>query len=459
MNILKRLSLALALLILASAILLISDWNQRRDASDKTIRIAILKFASRPTLDDGVAGMIRGLGELGFQDGKNLEVKHYNAEGDLNTANAIARDITDGRFEMVLTASTPAMQVVANANKQGRAIHIFGIVTDPAGSGVGVGRKNPLDHPPHMAGIGTFQPVAEVFRLAKRIHPALKTVGVVWSPGEACSVACLEIGRNISRELGITLVEATVDSTVGVREATESLVSRGVQAIWIGGDNIVELAAPTLIAAATRSGIPVFTNNPDQAFQGALFSLGANYSEVGRRVGLLAGEVLKGKSPASIPVENVVPPQLVINKDVLKRLRTPWQFPEQVLVEVHTVIEGGHAANKSSDLSPLTRKQHIALIKYVESPASEEGERGIRKGFAASGLHEGKDYDLKIRSAQGDMMLLGTVMDAVVAEKPEKIPFVPVDKSDLIVNLKAAREFGVVVPPVVLKKVKKVLGQ
>lgn len=349
MNILKRLSLALALLVVASLILLLSDWNQRRDISSQTVRIAVLQFASRPTLDDGVAGMIQGLHEMGFQEGRNLAVKRYNAEGDLNTANAIARDMTDGRFLMVLTASTPAMQVVANANKQGRSVHVFGIVTDPAGSGVGIGRKNPLDHPPHMVGIGTFQPVAEVFRLAKRIHPSLKTVGVVWSPGEACSVACLEIGRAISRELDIKLLEATVDSTVGVREAAESLVSRGVQAIWIGGDNIVELAAPTLIAAATRSGIPVFTNNPDQAVQGALFSLGANYREVGRRTGLLAGEILKGKSPASVPIENVVPPRLVINKDVLKKLRESWQFPEPVMAEVDTVIgDDGAAKMKSS---------------------------------------------------------------------------------------------------------------
>ena len=121
-------------------------------------------------------------------------------------------------------------------------------------------------------------------------------------------------------------------------------MSAGVcEAIWIGGDNIVELAAPTLIAAATKSGIPVFTNNPDQAFQGALFSLGANYSEVGRRVGLMAGEILKGKAPASIPIENVVPPKLVINRDSLKKLRRPWQFPEQVMAEVHTIIEGGRA--------------------------------------------------------------------------------------------------------------------
>lgn len=346
MNVLKRLSLAMALLALASFILLFSDWNQRRGASGKTAQIAILQFASRPTLDDGVAGILQGLGDMGYLAGKNLDVKRFNAESDLSTANAIARDITDGRYQVVITASTPAMQAVANANKQGRAIHVFGVVTDPAGSGVGIGRKNPLDHPAHMVGIGTFQPVAEVFRLAKRIHPSLRTVGVVWNPGEACSVACLEIGRAISRDLGMTLVEATVDSSVGVREATESLISRGIQAIWIGGDNIVELAAPTLIASATRSGIPVFTNNPDQAIQGALFSLGANYREVGRRTGLLAGEILKGKSPASIPIENVVPPRLVINTVSLKKLREEWQISPQVMAEADTIIDGDGAVKK-----------------------------------------------------------------------------------------------------------------
>jgi len=352
---LRCLSLALALLVAASAILLLSDWSQRRPAGDKTIRVAVFQFASRPTLDEGVTGIVAGLEEKGFREGNNLSLSRHNAESDLSTANAMARDMTDGRYDLIITVSTPALQAVANANQQGRTPHVFGIVTDPAASGVGIGRKNPLDPPPYMAGIGTFQPVEAVFRLAKAVHPNLRRVGVVWNPGEACSVACLEIGRAVSRELGMELSEATVDSSVGVREATEALISRGVQAIWIGGDNIVELAAPTLIATARRSGVPVFTNNPDQALQGAFFSLGAHYGEVGRQTGLLAGEILRGRLPASVPIENVVPPRLYVNLGALKGLREPWEASPSLLAKADRVM--GEAPNARSHRDPLQRER------------------------------------------------------------------------------------------------------
>lgn len=437
----KRLFLAVALLVCASLVLLVSDWNQRKTPQE-TADIAVVQFSSRPTLDDGVSGVIQGLSEMGFRDGSTVAVKRYNAEGDMQTANAIAREICDGRYDMVITVSTPSLQTVAAANKQGKAVHVFGIVTDPAGAGVGISRTQPLDHPPHMAGIGTFQPVEEVFRLAREINPLLKKVGVVWCPAEACSAACLEKARRITGELGIRLLEATVDSTTGVREATESLLSRGVEAIWIGGDNIVELAAATLIGAATNRGIPVFTNNPDQIKDGALFSLGANYREVGRLIGRMAGEILKGAKPVSYRIENVIPQQLHLNKEVLKKLKQPWSFPASVLAKAEARAETDGAAPASSEQgagdqvstgekisdkqsrsaqAPLEKKRRITLVKFVESPSTEEGERGIRKGLAAAGLKEGRDFEIKARSAQGDMMLLNTVIEAVAADRPDLV--------------------------------------
>ena len=48
---------------------------------------------------------------------------------------------------------------------------------------------------------------------------------------------------------------------------------------------------------------------PSYAENGALFSLGADYHEIGRLSGLLAAKVLRGASPAGIPVENLLPEQ------------------------------------------------------------------------------------------------------------------------------------------------------
>ncbi len=135
-------------------------------------QVAIVQHASTPVLDEGVKGMIEGLAESGFSDGGRISLRTYNAQGDLATGNAIARQVTTGEFDLVLTSSTPSMQAVANANRAGRTRHVFGLVADPFSAGVGLDASRPLQHPPHMIGLGSFLPVDEAFALARRGLPA-----------------------------------------------------------------------------------------------------------------------------------------------------------------------------------------------------------------------------------------------------------------------------------------------
>src|SRR5262249_6317763 len=156
---------------------------------------------------------------------------------------------TDGKFDLVLTASTLSMQAVANANKAGKTIHVFGAVADPFSAGIGLNRDKPMDHPRHLVGIGSFIPVAGNFELARRMFPALETVGVAWTPAESNSRAFTIKARETCQALGIQLLETTVENSSGVGEAANSLVSRGAQALWIGGDVTVMVAADAVIRA------------------------------------------------------------------------------------------------------------------------------------------------------------------------------------------------------------------
>ena len=247
--------------------------------------------------------MLDGLREGGFVDGESIVIQRYNAENDMPTLNAIAKEVTNGQFDLVLTASTPALQAVANANKVGKTVHVFGIVADPFSAGVGISRDNPLDHPQHLVGFGIFVAVEDVFRLAKELFPDLQSVGEVWNPAEANSEACTIRARAIAQELGIELVEANAENSAGVREATSSLIARGVQALWVGCDSTVQVAVDSIIRLAREAHIPVFSTFPGNAEQGALFGLGANFHEVGKLSGKLAAKVLHGTDPATVAVE------------------------------------------------------------------------------------------------------------------------------------------------------------
>jgi ABC-type uncharacterized transport system substrate-binding protein len=432
---LKRLSLGIGLAALASAVLLVSDLDRRRPKARAVPRIALFQIASRPVLDDAARGVVEGLAARGFREGTTLEIRRYNAEGDLPTANAIAREVAGGRFDLAVTVSTPALQTLANANRDGKLLHVFCAVTDPFAAKVGLVAGNPLGHPRHLVGIGTFQPVRELFRLAKRMRPGLKKVGTAWCPAEAASEACVGLARDEAGKLGIELLEAQVDSSAGVAEAADSLAARGVEAIWLGGDNVVETAASSIVASARKARIPFLANAPTHAEIGALAGLGADYVEVGRRTGDLAGRLLGGLDPATVRVENVVPTRLALNLSALEGLRESWSIPDDVRAGAAAVlgepapaaVAAAPAAPKSAPpprpaptpFPPLGRRANVQVVHFAESTMVEDAMKGLRAELPRLGLVEGRDYALTERNAQGEMASLVAVLDAATATRPD----------------------------------------
>lgn len=324
----KKVGIAIFALLLASTILLLFDLDNRKNTKEKHVRIAVFKMASRVVLDDAEKGVLDALKEKGFIDGKNCNIKRFSAEGDMPTANMIANNIVSSKFDFVITISTPALQIMANANKSGKVTHVFCTVTDPYSSGVGITGKEAHQHPKHLVGIGTFQPVEEAFEIAKKMNPDLKKVGTVWCPSEVCSEACLKLARKKCKELGIELLEASVESPTQILESAMSLTARGVEALWLGGDNVVELGVDQLINAANKAQIPLFMNNPQIVYGNVLFGLGAQYYEVGHLAGEMASDLIRGKKTTDIKIENVAPQNLKINKDALKNINGKWDISQ-----------------------------------------------------------------------------------------------------------------------------------
>jgi putative ABC transport system substrate-binding protein len=342
---LKKLTLGLALIVAAVGVLLYSDLDSRHvqaHRKSRTVRVAVVQQISIPALDDGLAGALDALKSRGYLDGSRMALREYNAQGDISTANAIAKEVTSSNFDLILSLSTVSLQTIANANRFATPPrrHVFGLVSDPYSAGVGVSRENHSIHSPYMTGVGSLAPVQQAFELARRMQPALKRVGLVWDPSESNSVATTTVARKVCASMGIDLVEANVENSTSIGEATASLLSRKVQAIWVSPDLVASHGLGVIVSKARLAQIPVFTSIPSSGTSGALFDLGADYEALGRVVGNLAADVLDGKNPAGIPVENVVPVTLKINKLALKGLRDRWDIPGDVLDRANVVVDG-----------------------------------------------------------------------------------------------------------------------
>jgi ABC-type uncharacterized transport system substrate-binding protein len=421
---LKQLGFALLVICIAASVLLWSDRHSRRAPSDtaaKTealIPVALLQHSSNPILDETRQGVLDGLAGKGFQDGKNIAITTFNPEGDLPTGNLMAQKIAAGAYKVAVSISTVMLQALANANRDGRVDHVFGAVTSPVGAGVGIQSLDSLDKPPHLTGIGTPQPVADIFRVAKRLYPDLKKVGVVWNPAEVNSEICTRQAREVSAELGLTLLEAPVEQTKDVREAAESLVARGAEAFWTGGDATVNNAVDSLIGVAQAARVPVFSNIAGHARRGGLFDLGADYHEVGAEIGRIAGDVLAGADPRNLPVRDYIPRRIIANEKTRQSLRAPWRFDDELLAGAGEVIraDGSTDPRKGAASTPQTarggkpmpspeagRTYRLGLAYFAPEPGVDAVLSGLREGLKALGFEEGRNLEVRSMHAQGEI--------------------------------------------------------
>jgi ABC-type uncharacterized transport system substrate-binding protein len=423
---LLRLSVGLVLCLAASAILLLTDRPRARLELPRTTSVtrprsvALFQHISQATLEEGARGVLAGLAASGYRDGESIKIRRFNAEGDVSTSNTIARELVGGDYALIITLSTPSLQALAGANRDTKVPHVFGMVSDPVAAGVGIARDDPMKHPPYMVGLGTMQPVAEAFHMARRLNPNLMRVGVAWNSAEANSEACTKIARATCKELAIELLEANVENSPAVREAVASVINRGAEAIWVGGDITVLASLESVIGPCRTAGIPIFSNIPGSAAKGTLFDLGADYYQVGGKVGKLASAVLGGESPAEMPVAYEVPPEFWINRVALEPLKGRWDVPADLADRADVVIEPSGPVRRRPRVEPAalavkapapSRRWKIGLVTYTEAAVVDECFGGIREGLKNAGLVDGRDFTIDYRSAQGDIATLNSIYD------------------------------------------------
>lgn len=449
-KLIKDLWLIILLILMASVVLLLSDSQNRSSATSGKKQnypsIAMMQISSTGILDAHTEGVIDRLRERGFVAEGMKNISRFNAQGDFSAANSIAKEIVTGTYQMVITSSTVATQVMARANQQTGKIHVFGAVTDPYGAGVGISGPEPEQHPPYMVGIGTFQPVDNTFKLIKELNPAIRRIGVVWNPGEQCSEACMRLARDFCKTNQIQLIEAVATNTSEVPEAIKSLLAKGVEAIWIGGDTVASSSVGLIVSQAITSKVPVFTNDPSDVSKGALFGLGADYYTVGQYTADVAVAILEGVSPVTLRIENVIPERFDFNRQTFDKLDTRWKISPtiQALLDknsessVNESVTVDFAEFKNQGVKPgidlLEKADHflnlidfkgrpvkVAIITLVENRLLEEAANGAISGLTESGLRLDVDFTLKKYSAQGEIGQLPQIIESAINAKSDVI--------------------------------------
>jgi putative ABC transport system substrate-binding protein len=271
-------------------------------AGDK-YTVSVNQIVEHPALDAVRSGFQDVLKEKGYDVSYNVHI----AQGNISTANLIAKQIQGEKPDLVLAIATPTAQACAQVIKNTPIL--ITAVTDPVGAGLVASLEKPGAN---ITGMTDMSPVDRQVELIQEFIPGIKKLGIIYNSGEANSVSILGVLKKECAARGIEVEEATVTNASGVTQAAKSLVGRA-EAIYIPTDNTVVSVFEAITKVSVENRLPLFAADVDSVARGAIAALAIDYYQMGRQTALMAERIFKGAGTSDMPVETLLDLKLYVN--------------------------------------------------------------------------------------------------------------------------------------------------
>lgn len=298
-------------------------------ADKKTV--AITAIVEHPALDAVRKGAIEALANEGYKEGENLTVNFQSAQGNIATANQIAKQFSADNPDAIIAIATPTAQAVVSATTTIPVV--FSAVTEPVEAKL----VSKLDGSgTNVTGASDVLPLEPQVALIKELIPTVKNIGFVYSPGEVNSTVTLKNLKAIAEPQGITIVEAPAQKSSDIAMSAQSLVGK-VDVIYTSTDNNVINAYEALAKVAKEAKIPLVSSDPSVVERGASVVLGVNYHQLGIETGKITARIFKGEKAGDIPVYSAKELDLMVSKK--NASEQGLSVPQTILDKAKSVAE------------------------------------------------------------------------------------------------------------------------
>ncbi len=321
----------------ASSLLLAACGQLGGGRSAKGPVIGILQMVDAPPPNLSRDGVIAALADAGFKDGSTVTLIRRDAAGELPNTTLVMKQFLGDRVDMVVAVGTPPLQAAMKVMPASVPV-IFTYTSNPWGAGAGTPPGGVGQHKPNVVGTIGTNPVGKELDLARAVNPALKTVGLIFNPGEPNSEYEAKVLRQEAARRGITVLEQPVANSGEVLQAAQALAEKRVEAFVKIGDYATIQGFGSIAKVGLEKKIPVYSVDADDIkLPGTLATIGWTYHADGYAAGKLAVRVLKGESPAKIAFEPLTKTDLLLNRGTARAIGVT--LPESLLKRATQVVE------------------------------------------------------------------------------------------------------------------------
>ena len=304
----------------------------------KIPRIGFLIATSPSVIAARIDAFRQGLRELGYVEGKSIAIDFRWADAKLDRLPALAAELVRLNVDVIVTAGPADTRAARGATS--RIPIVMGFDPDPVANGFVASLARPGGN---ITGLATLAPelVGKQLELMKEIVRRLSRVAVIGSSTEPGNARVLKEMDLPARALGLKLQILEILDPRDIETAFRAATKARAEAILVLQSPLTTPVALTqrnpLIDLAAKSRLPTMYSRSEFVEAGGLMSYGTSFSELARRAATYVDKILKGRSPADLPVEQATKFEFFVNLKAAKQIGLT--IPPNVLARADKVIE------------------------------------------------------------------------------------------------------------------------
>jgi putative tryptophan/tyrosine transport system substrate-binding protein len=275
-----------------------------------------------------------GLQELGYVEGQNLTIEWRSTGGNRESVVEAVRELVALQVDLMVVTGVNAAEVAQNAT---RTIPIVIVtLTNPVESGFVASLARPGGN---ITGVGAFalELSGKQLQLLAEAIPSVARVGVLWQASQPGRSRQLQEVQEAASALGIEVESLAVGDAQQLARIIQSGIQARIDALFALQSNLLVTQLDRILDWVAEGRLPGMYEDRQWTEAGGLMSYGPSFPAMHRRAAYYVDRMLRGDTPAELPVERPREFEFVINLRTAQALGLT--IPHHVLLQATEVIQ------------------------------------------------------------------------------------------------------------------------
>jgi putative tryptophan/tyrosine transport system substrate-binding protein len=311
-------------------------FTARAQQAERQRRIGVLLGLGEndPEGQARLGAFLQMLQQLGWIDGRNMQILRRYTDGDAERARAYAAELVALAPDVVLTSGASTFGLMLQATRT--VPIVFAGVADPVGAGFVDSLARPGGNATGFTSY-EYSMSGKWLDLLKEIAPGVKRVAVFRDPAISAGTGQFGAIQTAAPSFGVELSPINVHDAVEIERAVTAFARSGNGGMIVTTSASVLAHRDLIVTLAARHKLPAVYYAPFWVTGGGLAAYGPDYVDQYRRAAGYVDRILKGEKPADLPVEAPTKYELAINLKTAKALGLT--VPPTLLARATEVIE------------------------------------------------------------------------------------------------------------------------